>query len=115
MRAPAAPVWTVRTVQRTGTSGVGAPLGALAAGIGPAGPWRSAAKTDTSGMIISPSSGRPMARVRPCSHNDAVRSQIQEANLVLVVASHASAVSDWVGRELGFARAHDKPVVPFLI
>lgn len=44
-----------------------------------------------------------------------LRTQIQAANMLLVVASEASAVSEWVGLELEFARGQGKPVVPFFI
>lgn len=41
--------------------------------------------------------------------------QIEGANMVLVVASLASAVSKWVGLELKFAQEQGKAVVPFFI
>jgi TIR domain len=44
-----------------------------------------------------------------------IRAQIQDADILLVVASEASAVSKWVGMELEFAEEHGKPVVPFFI
>jgi hypothetical protein len=44
-----------------------------------------------------------------------IRSQIQAAGMVLVVASKTSAISEWVGSELDFARQHGKAVVPFFI
>lgn len=44
-----------------------------------------------------------------------LRDQIQAAGLVLVIASEASAASQWVGLELAFAREHGIGIVPFLI
>ena len=44
-----------------------------------------------------------------------IRSQIEGANMLLVIASQASAGSKWVGLELDFAREHGKAVIPFLI
>jgi hypothetical protein len=44
-----------------------------------------------------------------------IRQHIQEANVLLVVASHASATSAWVGLEMDFAREHGKPIVPLFI
>lgn len=44
-----------------------------------------------------------------------LRDQILAANVVLVIASQASAASVWVKLELEFALQHDKPIVPFFI
>jgi hypothetical protein len=44
-----------------------------------------------------------------------IRTHIQNADTVLVVASKASAVSDWVGRELEFAQQNGKSIVPFFM
>ncbi len=44
-----------------------------------------------------------------------LRNQIQAANVVLVVASQASATSQWVKLELEFAEQQDKAVVPIFI
>ncbi len=44
-----------------------------------------------------------------------ISSQIQASNTLLVIASHASAKSKWVGLELDFAREHRKSVIPFFI
>ena len=44
-----------------------------------------------------------------------IRRHIERAGMVLVVASHASAQSDWVRQELGFAREHRKTIVPVFI
>src|ERR1700741_3795779 len=41
-----------------------------------------------------------------------IRTQIQCADLVLVVASENSGMSDWVELELKFAQQHGKTVVP---
>src|SRR2546423_1204777 len=44
-----------------------------------------------------------------------LRTQIQAADTLLVIASNASAVSKWVGLELEFAKEHGKDVVPLFI
>ncbi len=44
-----------------------------------------------------------------------IRSQIQDADILLVIASQASADSMWVGLELDFAQEHGKTVIPFFI
>ena len=44
-----------------------------------------------------------------------IRERIQQSDFLLVIASEASATSNWVGLELEFARAHDKRIVPFFI
>ena len=44
-----------------------------------------------------------------------LRSQIEAADVVLVVASKSSATSKWVGLELEFAEQHDLPIVPIFI
>lgn len=44
-----------------------------------------------------------------------IRSQIEDSDAVLVIASQASADSKWVGLELDFAREHGKTVIPFFI
>jgi hypothetical protein len=44
-----------------------------------------------------------------------LRDQILAANVVLVIASQASAASEWVKSELEFALQHDKTIVPFFI
>ncbi|MGE0824311.1 MAG: toll/interleukin-1 receptor domain-containing protein [Candidatus Binatia bacterium] len=44
-----------------------------------------------------------------------IRGQIQNADLMLVVASQASVTSEWVGLEVEFARQQSKPIVPFFI
>jgi hypothetical protein len=44
-----------------------------------------------------------------------IRNQIQDAHMLLVVASEASATSKWVGLELEFAREHGKTIIPFFI
>lgn len=44
-----------------------------------------------------------------------IRGQIEAADAVLVVASAASAASEWVGLELEHARAHGRLIVPLLI
>jgi hypothetical protein len=44
-----------------------------------------------------------------------IRAQIQDSDILLVVASQASANSKWVGLELDFARDHDKTIIPCFI
>lgn len=44
-----------------------------------------------------------------------IRSQIETANVLLVIASKASAGSKWVGMELEFARQQNKAIIPFFI
>lgn len=44
-----------------------------------------------------------------------IRSQIEAATMLLVIASQASAGSKWVGLELDFAQEHGKAVIPFFI
>lgn len=44
-----------------------------------------------------------------------IRSQIEDSNMLLVIASQASAGSKWVGLELDFAREQGKEIIPFLI
>ena len=44
-----------------------------------------------------------------------IRTQIGSADVLVVVASRASAASKWVGMELEFAQQHGKAVVPFFI
>ncbi len=44
-----------------------------------------------------------------------IRSQIEDSDVLLVIASQASADSKWVGLELDFAREHGKSVIPFFI
>jgi hypothetical protein len=44
-----------------------------------------------------------------------IRTQIEGADALLVVASQASAVSEWVGLELECAREHGKTVIPLFI
>jgi hypothetical protein len=44
-----------------------------------------------------------------------IRSQIEAADALLVVASHAAAASQWVGLEVDFAKQHDKNVIPIFI
>jgi hypothetical protein len=44
-----------------------------------------------------------------------IRSQIEGANVLLVIASQAAAASKWVGLELQFAREHGQTVIPFFI
>jgi hypothetical protein len=47
--------------------------------------------------------------------NSSLRAHIRSTDIVLVIASKASAVSDWVGLELDFAIKMGKPVVPLFI
>ena len=44
-----------------------------------------------------------------------IRSQIEDSDALLVIASQASADSTWVGLELDFAREHGKTIIPFFI
>jgi len=44
-----------------------------------------------------------------------IREQIEACDVVLVIASAASADSSWVGMELEHARAHGRPIVPLLV
>jgi hypothetical protein len=44
-----------------------------------------------------------------------IRSQIEASDALLVIASQASADSEWVGLELDFAREHSKSVIPIFI
>lgn len=44
-----------------------------------------------------------------------IRAQIERADTLLVIASRASAESNWVGLELDFAREHKKPIVPIFV
>jgi hypothetical protein len=44
-----------------------------------------------------------------------LRGHIEAADLVVVVATSASARSAWVAMELDHARAHGRPIVPFLV
>lgn len=47
--------------------------------------------------------------------SSSIRTQIQGVDVVLVVASQASAVAKWVGMELECAREYDKDVIPLFI
>lgn len=44
-----------------------------------------------------------------------IRSQIENSDALLVIATRASADSEWVGRELDCAREYGKTVIPFFI
>jgi TIR domain len=44
-----------------------------------------------------------------------IRENIEKADVVLVIASAASAKSEWVERELNFAKEHGKTIVPLLV
>src|ERR1041384_1132257 len=46
-----------------------------------------------------------------------LQQHIQDAKLVLVVASDAAARSDWVTKEIGFALSQDlpRPICPFFV
>ena len=44
-----------------------------------------------------------------------IRSHIEAADALLVVASHAAADSQWVGQEVDFAGQHNKNVIPIFI
>src|SRR5262245_21349621 len=45
----------------------------------------------------------------------AIRAHIEQADVVLVVASEASSVSKWVVLEMEHARQYGKTIVPFFI
>lgn len=44
-----------------------------------------------------------------------IRGHLEGCDVVVVLASQASAASPWVAREVAFAREHGKPIVPFFV